>query len=149
MRGRWLRAKAWRLARRHYMLSFTAIALAVAGAGAMGYFDHPASNSEPPSQAVAPTRTPAPTISPTPDANATVEPLTVTYYLVDNEQDMRALELYEDGLVFREILEKEAIEVLLIRNQAEQAEADRVLEAAKTRLEKIGFILVVQDLRQN
>jgi hypothetical protein len=146
LRWRWLRAKALRLVRRHYMVSFTAVALIVAAAGALGYFDDDGS-SEPPRQAAAPTPTPFPTVSLTPDAFFPVEPLTVTYYLVDNEDDVAALQDLEDRMIFREILEKDAIEVLLIRNDEEEAEAFRVLEEAQTLAEESGFILVVQDLR--
>lgn len=153
-RWRWLRAKAWRLARRHYMLSFTAIVLALAGAGALGYFDSNDRRSEPPRQAVAltrtpaSTRTPAPTLDLTPDAVFPIDPLTVTYYLVDNDRDLHALEGIEDHMIFREILEKDAIEILLIRDEAEQAEADRILDEAALLAEASGFILVVQDLRE-
>lgn len=154
LRWRWLRAKAWRLARRHYMLSFTAIAIVVAGAGALGYFDSDDQRSEPLREAVAltrtpvPTRTPAPTLDLTPDGVFPIQPLTVTYYLVDNERDLYALEDVEDRMIFREILEKDAIEILLIRDETEQAEADRVLEEAAALAEASGFILVVQDLRE-
>lgn len=130
------------------MLSFTAIAIIVAGAGALGYFDNDDRRPDPPQQAVAPTRTPAPTLSLTQDAVFPIEPLTVTYYLVDNERDLYALEDIEDRMIFREILEKDAIEILLIRDETEQAEADRVLEEAAALAEASGFILVVQDLRE-
>jgi hypothetical protein len=129
------------------MLGFTTIAIVVAGAGALGYFDSDVRPPESPRQAAAPTRTPAPTISLTQLAAYPVEPLTVTYYLVDNERDLNALENVEDGIIFREILEKDAIEILLIRNDSEQTEADRVLDEAKALAEASGFILVVQDLR--
>lgn len=147
LRWRWLRAKAWRLARNHYMFSFTFIALVVAGAGALGYFDGADAPPEPPRQAIAPSPTPFPTVSRTPDAFFPIEPLTVTYYLVDNEADMAALRDLEDRIIFREILEKDAIEVLLIRDEAEEAEANRILEQAEALAEESGFILVVQDLR--
>jgi hypothetical protein len=130
------------------MVSFTALALIAAGAGALGYFDQTEEPVQPRQAVVAPTRTPAPTIVATAAAVYPVEPLTVTYYLVDNEGDLHALERYEDDMIFREILEKDAIEILLIRNEAEQAEADRVLDEAKQRLEASGFILEVRDLRE-
>ena len=148
LRWRWLRAMAWRLARKHYMVSFTVIALAIAGAGALGYFDGDEGESQPRALAVAPTRTPAPTISLTPDAIYPIEPLTVTYYLVDNEEDLRAYQWLEDGMIFREILEKDAIEVLLVRNEEEQVEAERILEEAEALAEESGFILVVLDVRR-
>ncbi|HEU0072703.1 MAG TPA: hypothetical protein VFS30_01735 [Dehalococcoidia bacterium] len=152
-RWRWLRAKAWRLARKHYMLSFTAIALALAGAGALGYFDGDDRRSELVREAFAltrtpvPTRTPAPTLDLTPDGVFPIEPLTVTYYLVDNERDLHALEGVEDGMIFREILEKDAIEIILIRNEDEQTEANRILEEVEALAEESGFTLVIQDLR--
>jgi hypothetical protein len=135
-------------------VSFTAIALTLAGAGGLGYFDSDDRRAEPLSQAVAltrtpvPTRTPAPTLDLTPDGVFPIEPLTVTYYLVDNERELHALEGVEDRMIFREILEKDAIEILLIRDEEEQAEADRILEEAQALAEESGFILVVQDLRE-
>jgi hypothetical protein len=146
LRWRWLKAKAWRLARRHYMFIFTLIALAVAGAGALGYFERDADDS--PTQAIAPT--PTATRSPllTPLPFIPTDPLTVTYYLVDNEHDVNVLESVEDRMIFREILEADAIEILLIRNEEEEAEANRKLEEAKDLAEDSGFILVVQDLRE-
>jgi hypothetical protein len=150
LRGRWLRAKALRLARRHYMFSFTLLALVLAGAGALGYFDRDDSEgrSQTVQQAPRPTITPFPTVSSTPDAFFPIEPLTVTYYLVDNERDLDALRELEDQIIFREILEKDAIEILLIRDDDEEAEAFRVLEEAEILAEESGFILVVQDLRE-
>jgi hypothetical protein len=83
----------------------------------------------------------------TPDGVFPIDPLTVTYYLVDNERDLRALEGVEDGMIFREILEKDAIEIILIRNEDEQTEANRILKEAEALAEESGFTLVIQDLR--
>ena len=146
LRWRWLRAKAWRLARHHYMFSFTLIALVAASAGALGYFDREDGSVRPAArQAVAPTRTLVPYN--TPEFFIPPDPLTVTYYLVDNERDRLALENYENGIIFREILAKDAIEILLIRDEAEQARANQILEDAAVLAEESGFIIVVQDLR--
>ena len=149
LRWRWLRAKAMRLARRHYMFGFTLVALVLAAAGALGYFDRESGrpSREVVQQAPRPTITPFPTVSSTPDAFFPLEPLTVTYYLVDNEGDLDALRELENQIIYREILEKDAIEILLVRTEAEEAEAFRVLEEAETLAEESGFILVVQDLR--
>lgn len=129
------------------MFGFTVIALAVAGAGALGYFERDDDDSSP-SQAVAPrpTATTRPLLTQLPFIPT--DPLTVTYYLVDSEHDVSVLESVEDGMIFREILEADAIEILLIRNEEEQAEADQILEEAKDLAEDSGFILVVQDLRE-
>jgi len=127
------------------MVSFTLIALVVAGAGALGYFDADKASSPPQREVLAP----KPTLVPykTPLAFLPAEPLTVTYFLVDNEDELHAYEHYEDDMIFREILQKDAIEILLIRNDEEEARANRTLEVAKARAEASGFILVVQDLR--
>jgi hypothetical protein len=146
LRWRWLRAFTWRVVRRQYMVGFTLVALIVAGAGALGYFDASDSAPSPPREVVAPTATLVPYATPLTFIPA--EPLTVTYYLVDNEPQKRAYEHYEDDMIFRELLEKEAIEVLLITNEAEQAQANQILADAAKRAQTSGFILVVKDLRQ-
>jgi hypothetical protein len=145
-RLRWWRAFAWRLVRRQYMVVFTLIALGVAGAGALGYFDASNDTPAPKVEAVAPTSTLVPYATPLSFSPAV--PLTVTYYLVDNEREKRAYEHYEDDMIFRELLEKEAIEVLLIQSPEDQARADQILAEAKVRSETSGFILVVLDLRK-
>jgi hypothetical protein len=128
------------------MVGFTLVALIVAGAGALGYFDAGDDTPPPKVEAVAPTRTLVPYATPLTFLPA--PPLTVTYYLVDNEREKRAYDHYEDDMIFREVLEKEAIEVLLIQTPEDQANADQILADAKKRSETSGFILVVKDLRQ-
>jgi hypothetical protein len=147
LRWRWLRAFAWRLVRTQYLLGLTVAVIAVAAAAGLGLFDADESpRPERRQQAVAaPTRTPVPFN--TPIAFIPPEPLTVTYYLVDNEHDQRVYETFEDGIIFREILEKDAIEILLIRNAEEQDEATRILEQAAVLAQESGFILLVKDLR--
>lgn len=146
LRSRWIRAKAWRIVRRHYMVSFTLAALALAAAGAAGLLE---SGGDEPQTAerrqAPPTRTPVP--FDTPDPSITPSPLTVTYYLVDSEEDLRAYQGLEDEIIFREILETDDVEVLLVRDTEEEAEAKRVIERAQRLAQESGFILVIRDLR--
>jgi hypothetical protein len=128
------------------MFSFTLIALVVAGAGALGYFDSEDQPERPATrQAVAPTRTLVPYN--TPVAFIPADPLRVTYYIVDSEEERDLLNSWEGETIFREILEKDAIEVLLVRDETEEADANRILEEAAVLAEESGFILIVEDLR--
>jgi len=129
------------------MFSFTLIALLAAGAGALGYFDRGDEPVRPAArQAVAPTRTLVPFN--TPVAFIPADPLRVTYYIVDSEEERDLLNAWEGETIFREILEKDAIEVLLVRDEAEEAEATSILKKAATLAEESGFILIVEDLRE-
>lgn len=125
------------------MASFTLVVLVIAGAGALGYFD---ADAEPPRQAVrAPTATPGPI--PTPGTFAVPDPITLTFVLVSTEEHQAVLDAIESGFVWREILQSGTIDVLLVRNPAEEAEAMRKIEAAREVSERSGFVVVVQDLR--
>jgi hypothetical protein len=128
------------------MVGFTLVALVAAGAGALGYFDGDGSPERPaPRAAVAPTRTLVPFNSPL--AFIPADPLTVTFYIVDSEEARDLLDSWEDETIFREILERDAIEVLLVRTPEEEAAAEQALEEAAVLAEESGFILVVEDLR--
>lgn len=127
------------------MVSFTLIALVAAAAGALGYFDADKRPSSPQGEAVAPVRTLVPYN--TPDAFIPAEPLTVTYYIVDSEEERDLLNRWEEETIFREILEKDAIEVLLVTNAEEEQAAQETLKKAERLAEESSFILVVRDLR--
>jgi hypothetical protein len=145
LRWRWIRAFAWRVLRTQYLMGVTVLIIAVAAAAGLGLFDADEGPKPVQRQAVVPTRTPVPYS--TPIFFIPAKPLTVTYYLVDNEHDARVYESFEDRMIFREVLETDAIEILIIRNAEEQEEANRVLEKASKLAQDSGFILLVKDLR--
>jgi hypothetical protein len=143
---RWLRAKAWRIARTQWLMSFPLLALSVAGAAALGAFDARAQTP----QRVDPRSfipTPIPYVTP---VNPVVNnPLQVTFILVSDPQDEAVLNAFESGLIWREILAHGTFEILLVTNPEEEAQAQRIIAGARVRGRSEGFEVLVLDRRQN
>jgi hypothetical protein len=125
--------------RNHYMFGFSVAALAVAAYGASGGFE-----SDPDTAATA---VPASVNSPPPAPAATSNPrpLVVTYFLVGSEEHRSLLHGVEDQLTYREYLSQAALEVLVVKTPAEETEALRIIDDARTSYPFTRFLVV--DLR--
>jgi hypothetical protein len=145
-RLRWLRAKAWRLARTQWLMSFPLLALIVAGAAALGAFD--ARPQPAPHRVDAASYIPTPIVFSTPVGYIPTQELVVTYVLVDSEEDEAALDAFENGLIWREVLQYGTFEVLLVRDDAEEAVARKRIADATARGKREGFQVLVDDRRE-
>ena len=144
-RLRWLRAKAWRIARTQYLMIFPLVALVVAGAGAMGAFDVEA---RPPARAERVSFIPTPIAFATPDGFVPTRAAVLTVVLVGSEEERALWNALESGLVWREVLQYGHIEVLVVRNAQQEADAFARIEAARQQGKKDGFDVVIQDQRR-
>jgi hypothetical protein len=128
--------------RNHYMLGFSVAALAVAAYGASGGFE-----SDPDTAETADRPVPASVSSPTPGPAAATNPrpLVVTYFLVGSEEHRALLHGVEDQLTYREYLSQAALEVLVVQTPAEETEALRIIDDARTSYPFTRFLVV--DLR--
>jgi hypothetical protein len=142
---RWLRAKAWRIARTQWLMSFPLLALIVAGAAGLGAFDARAQLAPRPADRASFIPTPIPYVTP---ANyIPPEPLQLTFLLVSNREDEAVLNAFESGLIWREILAHGTFEVILITNAEEEAAAFRQIERARIAGREAGFEVSVEDQR--
>jgi hypothetical protein len=145
-RLRWLRAKTWRIARTQWLMSFPLLALIVAGAAALGAFD---ARPQPAAQRVA-----AASYIPTPIAFATpvgyipTQKLVVSFILVSRPEEAAALDAFENGLIWREVLQYGTFEILLVTNPTEEAAAFRKIADARARSDREGFTVLVDDRRE-
>jgi hypothetical protein len=130
------------------MLGLSAAALSVAAYGALGGFEHatdtPVTTGTPASastnrQAAAPSPAPQPAINPN------TRPLVVTYFLVGSEEHRALLHGVEDQLTYREYLSQAALEVLVVQTPAEETQALRIIDEARTSQPFTRFL--VEDLR--
>jgi hypothetical protein len=141
----WLRAKTMRLVRRHYMVGFSIVALVVAGAAAVGYFDVTDDT-----RVLAERRQPAiPTPIPyvTPAVVIPTDPLIVTFVIVDSEDHLAVMDSFENGLIWREVLRHGTFETLLVASPEDEAQAQKIIAATRERGRSEGFQVVVQDMR--
>jgi hypothetical protein len=138
------RFRAWHVARHNYMFAFSAALLMLAGAASLGAFhdDQPSLRLDRRVIAVAPRYTDAPMAPSRPVASPR---LVMTYYIVDTQEMMDSLNSIKSELRHREWLERNAFEVMLVRNGAEQVEAQRAIDDARVRCVCAEFH--VQDLR--
>ncbi|HWC31478.1 MAG TPA: hypothetical protein VG845_15500 [Dehalococcoidia bacterium] len=144
-RLRWVRAKAWRLVRTQWLMSFPLVALIVAGAAALGAFDAKA-EERPRIGRIPSIPTPIPYVTP---ANPIrTEPLQVNFILVSTREDEAVLDAFESGLVWREILAHGTFEVLLVTNAEEEAAAYRLIERARRQGQEAGYVVSVDDRRR-
>jgi len=128
------------------MLAFTAALLLLAGAASLGAFhrDEPELQLERRVIAVAPQRPMAPVVT----VNVPQAPrLVMTYYIVDSQEMMDSFNTMKTELRHREWLEKSAFEVMLVRNPAEQVEAQKAIDDARERCVCAEFH--VEDLRSS
>ncbi|HLG11189.1 MAG TPA: hypothetical protein VI876_05460 [Dehalococcoidia bacterium] len=146
-RLRWLRAKAWRIARTQYLMSFPLVALIVAGAAALGAFDARAQPA--PQRLERVSYIPTPIVYSTPVGFIPTDDLVVTYVLVDTADAQAALDSFENGLVWREVLQFGTFEVLLVTNADEEAAAFKRIAEARVRGRVSGFQVQVDDQRDN
>jgi len=146
-RLRWLRAKAWRIARTQYLMSFPLVALIVAGAAALGAFDARAQPA--PQRLERVSYIPTPIVYSTPVGFIPTDDLVVTYVLVDTADAQAALDSFENGLVWREVLQFGTFEVLLVTNADEEAAAFKRIAEARVRGRVSGFQVQVVDQRDN
>jgi hypothetical protein len=143
-RLRWLRAKAWRIVRSQYLVSFPLVALIVAGAGALGAFD---AQPRPEVRAERVSFIPTPIVFSTPAGYIPTDSLIVTYILVSSE-DMRMMwDRLENDLIWREVLQYGTFEVEVVTNQQEETEAFSRIATARADGKKSGFEVVIQDMR--
>ena len=130
--------------RHHYMLGVTAVVLAVAAAGGLGYFDEP----EPPRAEPAPGRSevqaaafvagPAPSPGP-------AGPFEFNVYLVYTVEQQQALQVTENQYRSPYLLDGGASIVLLVRTAVEELYAAHHVE--EVRLSFPGAKVIVTDLR--
>jgi len=145
-RLRWLRAKAWRIARTQWLMSFPLLALIVAGAAALGAFD---ARPQPlPQRVDAASYIPTPIVFSTPVGFIPTQDLVVTFVLVSRPEDEAAFDAFENGLIWREVLQYGTFEVLLVRDDAEEAVAMKRIAEATARGKREGFQVLVDDQRQ-
>jgi hypothetical protein len=126
------------------MLAVSAALLLLAGAASIGAFrgDERQFDLERRVIAVAPQQPMAPILP----VNAPQAPrLVMTYYIVDSQEMMDSLNATKTELRHREWLEKSAFEVMLVRNSAEQVEAQKAIDDARERCVCAEFH--VEDLR--
>jgi hypothetical protein len=144
-RLRWLRAKAWRIVRTQYLMSFPLLALIVAGAGALGAFD---AKAQPAPRPVDPASyIPTPIVFSTPVGYIPTDPLLVTFVLVDTPEHAAVLAGFENGLIWREILAYGRFEVLLVEDAEQEAAAFRRIAAARVAGRQAGYEVQVDDRR--
>jgi hypothetical protein len=145
-RLRWLRAKALRIVRTQWLMSFPLLALAIAGAAALGAFD---ARAQPEPQRVARQPSiPTPIVYSTPVGYIPTEELIVTFVLVSTPEDEAVLQEFENGLIWREILAAGTFEVLLVRNTQEERRAFQRIEEARVLGKRSGFVVEVDDRRR-
>lgn len=139
-----LRFRAWHAARHHYMLAFSAALLVLAGAAGMGAFKHDEQELQLDRRviAVAPKHPVAPIV---PSRQLSTPRLVMTYYIVDTQEMMDSFNAMKLELRQREVLAKNAFEVLLVRTPAEQVEVQKAIDDARERCVCAGFH--VEDLR--
>ena len=145
-RLRWLRAKAWRITRTQWLMSFPLLALIVAGAAALGAFDP--RPQQPPQRVDAASYIPTPIVFSTPMGYIPTQELVVTFILVSRPEEAAALDSFENGLIWREILQYGTIEILLVRSEAEETEAVRRIAEATARGKREGYQVQVEDRRE-
>jgi hypothetical protein len=116
-----------RIARQHYMLAVTALALAAAAAGAIGAFESEEATS---AQVVNPARTPP---AATAVSQAKPPSMTITYVLVSSEDERFAWDGYEDSMKQRGFLTRYAVEVLVIANQEQATAASQLIDEQQAR----------------
>jgi hypothetical protein len=141
---RWLRAKAWRIARTQWLMSFPLVALIAAGAGALGAFD---AGDKRPQRVDLASFIPTPIPYATPANFIPTDPLLVTFILVSTEEEQAVLQAFENGLIWREVLQHGTFEVLVITNEEQEAAAFRRIERARNAGRESGFIVQVDDRR--
>lgn len=143
-RLRRLRIRAWRFARRQYLLPFTVAALVIAAALGMGLLSDEGESRPRDAVAAAATTTATATLPTPPPAYGTPIPRSVTFFLVSTDEQVAIMNGYEferfDWLNrFRQV-------VLIVNSPADEAEAQRQIEeAADYPLE--NFTVEVIDLR--
>jgi hypothetical protein len=145
-RLRWLRAKAWRITRTQWLMSFPLLALTVAGAAALGAFDP--RPQQPPPRVDAASYIPTPIVFSTPVGFIPTQELVVTFILVSRPEEAAALDSFENGLIWREILQYGTFEILMVRSEAEETEAMRRIADATARGKREGYQVQVEDRRE-
>jgi hypothetical protein len=132
-----LGASAWRTLRPLSLHAFTAVAPAIAGAARLGAFE--GDPGRPLEQGATPAPASQPAVSPS------TRPLLITCYLVCSEERRALLHAVEDQLTYREYLSQAALEVLVVRTPAEEAQALRIIDEARSIYPFTRF--AVEDLR--
>jgi hypothetical protein len=145
-RLRWLRAKAWRITRTQWLMSFPLLALIVAGAAALGAFD--ARPQPAPQRVDAASYIPTPIVFSTPVGFIPTQELVVTFILVSRPEEAAALDAFENGLIWREVLQYGTFEVLLVRNEVEETDAMKRIADATVRGKREGYQVQVEDRRE-
>ncbi len=126
-------------------MSFPLLALIVATAAALGAFD---ARAQPAPQLVErESFIPTPIIFSTPVGFIPTDLLMVTYVLVDTEEEAAMLDSFEQGLVWREVLQHMTFEVLVVTNADEEAAAFRRVAQARINGRTAGFEVEVDDRR--
>ena len=130
--------------RHHYMLGVTAVVLALAAAGGLGYFDEPASPGatvqpsrpppEPPVFVQGPPRTPVP-----------VRPFEFNVFLVSTPEQQRTLQIAENQSRSPYLLAARASEVLLVLTAEDEVFAAHHVEEIRATFP--GANIVITDLR--
>ena len=142
--ARRLRFRAWHAARHHYMVAVTAVLLLLAGAASLGAFSKADAELDLDRRVIAVAPRP---MAPAIPVNVQRAPrLVMTYYIVDSQEMMDSFNTMKTELRHREWLEKSAFEVLLVRNSAEQVEAQKAIDDARERCVCAEFH--VEDLRR-
>ena len=118
--------RAQRAVRSHSMLAFTVAVVAIAAAAGLGAFDD--DHARPGRLSQAP-----PTLAPVPTPDATLFPqfLTVTYVLVDSEDERVIWDNVEGTINQRELLSKLAFEVLVITSEEQEAAAYELIDSVR------------------
>ena len=133
--------------RTQYLMSFPLLALILAGAGALGAFDP---RAQPAPQRVDPASyIPTPIIFSTPVGYFPTALLEVTFVLVDSPEEEAMLDVFESGLIWREVLQHYTFEVLLITNAKEEAAAFQRIAEARVTGSRSGFKVLIDDRRGN
>ncbi len=124
------------------MLGFSGVALIAAAAVALGGFGN---GGERGGSRHGVERVPEAATSVVAGAISTAPRLVLTYYLVDSPEEQSLLYSTEDEMWNREYLQTSKIEVLLARDQTEEAAAFAEVAAAKLR--STTTTVLVEDLR--
>ena len=143
-RLKWLRLRLLKSARYHAMVGVTAGVVAVAAAAGLGAFD-PDDAGRPSESRRAQAPRASPVAAPTTGGSQEGPVLTVTYVFVGSEGERAIRNAIEDTMIHREFLSRNAVEVLVVRDEEEEAAAYEHIDALRKR--NPWNLYVVEDLR--